>query len=566
MAFKTLEQRFNEKVNQLYAGATLKFDNGKRSTGTFDEPFIVRRVGDGYFGAASRALGRFLPVASAVEDVKRVTLFTFNSRGLVFLAKQALLQTGNTFEKTRVLNPVFAVAAAATPGAGNIVRVRRHLLPLKTLLTKTDPYSGDLLDTWKKGMLQETTYDAVRGRYDATSKKPSFGAQLASPIKNLYNSAKNAKENVGEFGWDYSRPELGKKDEEYVVLGKYFDTRLTTSRFDISSQSYREGVPYTSYSAFSIIPPRITDMENESLLENKYKTTSISSFEDIPSDTTQRLTPERIKINKSISYAVKTQDNGNVLTPYIKYFRGGEGSIIGNRNITDAEGIRSQNARDLALDAEGERRKVSYIKDPGNVTSPTNANRLDAYRNLPTSFDDPIVVSFGMGNDTPVQFRAFIKDLDQSVSPEYKSSQYIGRIEKFVSYVSVQRTLSFKLAVLAFSKDELDVVWKRINFLTGLAYPYGYNRGILQPNIVRLTLGNLYINQPGYITNLSTNFNETTESWDIDRKVPIGASITMQFTLIEKRTVTANSPLYGITETIPGFTQQSAQAITNTTT
>ena len=49
MAFKNLEQRFNEKVNELYDGAKLKFDNGRLSRGANDDPLIVRKPGDGYF-------------------------------------------------------------------------------------------------------------------------------------------------------------------------------------------------------------------------------------------------------------------------------------------------------------------------------------------------------------------------------------------------------------------------------------------------------------------------------------------------------------------------------------
>lgn len=560
MAFKTLEQRFNEKVNQLYAGATLKFDNGKRSTGTFDEPFIVRKVGDGYFGAASRALGRFLPVASAVEDVKRVTLFTFNSRGLVFLAKQYLLQRGNTFENTRLLNPAFVVAAAATPGAGNIVRVRRHWDLSEPMLTKTDPYSPALLLKWKNGMLQQATSDAVRARYEVsanpTNPTPTFSKQLASSFTNIYKSPKNATENVGENGgqrdWKYTRPELEKN--KYILTTEYkyksgstnplnitnYTGPYTGSSNPIDAQKYRPTISnpnsptntdpvYTLKSSSTTSRPTLTTLASGSVIENTaYKNIPISEF-PVKLDPTAPIPRKKI---------------AEIITPQRENY------IAKNTRIAN----------------QGPRR-LSYISDPGNITSPTDANRLDAYKNLPTTLDDdPIIVSIGMGNDDPVLFRAFIKDLNQSVSPEYKSSQYIGRIEKFVSYVSVQRTLSFKLEVLSSSPNELDGTWKRINFLTGLAYPYGYNRGILQPNIVRLTLGNLYINQPGYITNLSTTFNETAESWDIDRKVPIAASIAMQFTLIEKRTVTANSPLYGITETISGFTQQSAQAITNPTT
>jgi hypothetical protein len=114
-------------------------------------------------------------------------------------------------------------------------------------------------------------------------------------------------------------------------------------------------------------------------------------------------------------------------------------------------------------------------------------------------------------------------------------------------YNSVQREVSFKLDLLAFSKDELNIVWKRLNYLTSFVFPYGFNKGILQPNIVRFTIGNVFIDQPGYVTSFSTNFNETAESWDIDAEVPIAATVNMNFMIIEKDTKFADKPFYGIT-------------------
>jgi len=537
MAFKNLEQRFNERVTQLYAGATLKFDNGKRSGGNFDEPFIARRPGDGYFGLASRALGRFLPTTSAFQDVKRLTLFSFNPRGIIFLAKQYLLQTGNTFEQTRLLNPAFAIGAAGLPGAGNIVRIRRHLNPRNTIFTKTDTSYPKIKEL---GLLQETTYDK---NFLGTPSLNSIRASLRVP------NPLGGKRNIGEregIKWETARPEL--IPDNYNQLIHYRRIRPD------ASFKYGGVVVSGSVYGYSITAPNLVKYYGASTGIN------IRDYQISPTSATSKPDTKRLDLLSPTGAAstLKTRE-GYVATEvggqqtkyqqgkpegYLKYFSGGINSINGQLRTGSTDPRKPSNVE----------RPISYIKDPSNVTSSTLAKRLPAYQNLPTSFDDPIVVSFAMGNDDPVQFRAFIKDLDQSISPEYKSSQYIGRIEKFVSYVSVQRELSFKLLVLAFSKTELDVVWTRINFLTGLAYPYGYNRGIMQPNIVRLTLGNLYVNQPGYITNLSTNFADVGESWDIDSEVPIGAAVSIKFTIIEKRTATANAPLYGITENISGFT------------
>jgi len=212
MAFTNLEKRYNQTVNKLYKGATTKFENGKPSTGRNDDPLVVRRVGDGYFGGASRALGRALPVTSALQDVKRLTLFTFSVRGVTFLLKQQLLQTGNTFEQTRLINPVFAIGNAVP-----FLHLRRHLRPLNTLLKKTDTSYSNVR---KLGQLQKSTYDSFTK--NATGGIKGLLKKIAGPITSTI-SAFTAKKNVGDDfgydadGWKKTRPELGTKDSDYIL-------------------------------------------------------------------------------------------------------------------------------------------------------------------------------------------------------------------------------------------------------------------------------------------------------------------------------------------------------------
>lgn len=280
--------------------------------------------------------------------------------------------------------------------------------------------------------------------------------------------------------------------------------------------------------------------------------------------------------------------------PFIKYFNGGEGSIRTAFDLNLLNG--GSNAKTLPESARtlGTKR-ISYIKDPLNIlqknaltsatfsklsytdetgttkTSGTEITTLTEqsvnldlpYSVLPTvgknegngdidGSTDFALVSFAMADKDHVQFRAFIKDLQQSISPQYKDYQYIGRIERFINFTGVQREISFKLAIVAFSEEELNSVWTRINYLTGMVFPYGFTRGILQPNIVRLTIGNVYVDQPGYITSLNTDFSQVTETWHTKdgstQAVPISAQMDIKFVLIEKSTKIATSPFYGITE------------------
>jgi len=589
MSFKSLEDRFNEKVNTLYAGAKTKFDGGKPSTGRNDDPLIVRKPGDGFYTVADKIGGRSLPINSSLQDVKRLTLFTLSVRGIAFLAKQQLLQTGNTFEQTRIINPVFAVGNAVP-----FLHLRRHLRPLNTLLKKTDTSYANVR---KLGQLQKSTYTSFTESAGGGGVK-GFFKKIAGPITSTI-SAITAKKNVGdEFGyddagWAKTRPELGQRDSDYVVsfnAPKFrFGGNLRTETF--SGQMYgaiTNGVGnwngnYTTYinltDGSKKFPPQIfrrhfpfnvspyndivlSDTATERRLQRKYD--DFKFDEPLKAENNNPLGSDIPTILKKIreNYQQDKQNwyendaGGEGIMPYLRYFIGDNQSITDGRQFDPSDGDLGTNAQELAKTRPDKTKKISYIKDPSNFEVVTNKKVLEPYKYIngdADGFTDAITVSFAMANDEPIKFRAFITDLNESVNPTYNSFQYIGRVEKFVNYTGVQRELSFKLGILAFSKDELNGVWRRINYLTGLAFPYGFTKGILQPNIMRLTIGKVYVDQPGYISSISKNFKDISETWDLDEEVPIGATLDMKFTVIEKTTKLAESPFHGITEDMYGF-------------
>lgn len=731
MAFKNLEQRYNENTKKLYAGAKTKFEDGRPSRGASDDPILVRSPGENQKGIKTE--GRGVPFISGPRDVKRLTLFQVSNRGIQFLAKQQLLQTGNTFESTRFINPGFVVSNALP-----FTRNRRHLYPVNALTLIGNNLPGILgkisrkiskenvdtsyLGLQKIGQLQKETYDKYAG-----------GGLLGGLFKKILNmtpigkvvSAVTAKRSVGDGIKEFkqSRPELTSKDPfggvvgvalsafglgglsglfdtGYVVVQQMMQVSNKSTKFSVGklrteeisnfvpkygpSVIKRQYVYYlkpnrapqgstgidlaaaaasnigsirgSDYFAYFTLSPtakwikgkpaytmeengRADYLTNASDIRKKYDTsqkatdvkelqfgtyyrnpTSFGNADDYRKDSsigvnaidesqyagpirTEKLTgfiqgvdlaafedPElgisfpgsqlssenlgdnlenkwkqnvESTVNGSISAEQTIQDlffkevtsNKIETQPFLKYFiAGDQESIINRGTLQDG----TQNARTLGKTARNRKsgKTISYVRDPLNqIAEPSNASVDTPYQRLPspTAESDPVIVSIAMGKSGHVQFRAFITDLQELVTPEYKSYQYIGRTEKFINYTSVQRKATFKLGVIAFSKDELDSVWTRINYLTGLLFPYGFNDGILQPNIIRLTIGNVYHDQPGYITSLNTNFKEISESWDIDKQVPMAATVYIDFILVEKATKIAKSPFYHITENIPGF-------------
>jgi hypothetical protein len=523
MSFKSLEQRFNENVKVLYRGADQKFAGGRPSSGNTDQPLLTQTPGLGYIGQVEGALGRALPISSTARDVQRLTLFSASSPGLVFLAKQQLLQSGNTFAQTRILNPAFVVGNAVP-----FLHIRRHLRPNSGPFGITSSRDVVRKNARLLGQLQPATFETVKAKYLLNSAGIENGrinrlrAYLFRPFTDTITSFRSPRD-VGErggrrspgdgAGWGESRPEIG----IYKFLAEF-------DKSPIGVEDQKKNFQKDADKFFREMGGEIT------IREEVVQPAGVDFGLDLPPQIITSVIPLE------------------PVQPFLKYF------------TSDLEAISSRselmNARDLAKNARDSGRRISYIRDPLNDNAHSSSeNLLDRYKKLKTaqvdgtqSEKDPITVSFAMGSSEHVQFRAFIKDLRISIAPEYNPVQYVGRIEKFVTYTGVQRTVSFGLDIIAFSKKELDVVWNRINYLTGFAYPYGITKGIYQPNIIRFTIGNVYKDQPGYLSSIDFSFNEAGQSWDIDRGVPIGASCNMSFNIIEKNTKAADSSFYAITE------------------
>lgn len=580
--FKTLEDRYNDRVNPssdspnqrpLYADAKTKFAGGKPSIGKSDDPIIVRAPGESQKGIKSEDRGK--PFVSAPVDTERLKRYLVGPKGVQFLLKQQLLQTGNTFAATRIINPLF-VLGNTTP----FVHTRRSLRPISVdQVTQSlggliggrvgsaisfagglasslglGKQSNDITSLRKIAQLQQETFDKLKSK--GYGSDASSGLSIGGLIKKIVTESPLgktitgivAKRSMGEVGdgWKTSRPEL----KTYIPDINYWYFK--------ENQKKLLGIKYTN---------RASDPSENASLPG-VTGAGVDALEGRPAVTLG---------------TVSVTATSNEIR-FLKYFDTVRGIKSATRNSVengnDPVSIRVADKDGVPFTPFGDQRTIRYIFDPSNDAVKTlarnKAREIDGkvkkpYQDLPintnpneASYEDPINVSFAIGKDNHIQFRAFFKDFTLATSPEYKTYQYVGRIEKFVNYVGVQREASFKLSVIAFSKSELDTVWTRINYLTGMVFPYGFTRGILQPNIIRLSIGDVFHDQPGYITSLNTSFNDVSESWEIDenKQVPISATMDIRFVIIEKKTKISISPFFAITENMKNkFTETVGDVI-----
>lgn len=182
---------------------------------------------------------------------------------------------------------------------------------------------------------------------------------------------------------------------------------------------------------------------------------------------------------------------------------------------------------------------------------------LDVHRtarkdSIPFYFTDVV-------NKKVVFFRATVNGVNESVSPEWNSTQYIGRPFKNYSYNGVERTVNFSFTIYPTNANDVITNYTRYNYLVGLTFPAGYigtDRtsysgdlaaqlglsaglsalssggfirgfsvpglqtfaqnipGYIQPPFVKFTLGNLYYDQPAIITSINMTVPDES-AWEI---------------------------------------------------
>jgi len=186
------------------------------------------------------------------------------------------------------------------------------------------------------------------------------------------------------------------------------------------------------------------------------------------------------------------------------------------------------------------RRNKRYYKDWQQVDrAMSNAGRGTLFRHKPSKLDSDsidVIMSVQGTEFQEVRFRAFIEDINETVTPSYNENKYIGRYETFYTYDRVTRDVAFKLTLHAFSKEERKQVMQKMAYLTSLAYPEASDN-YLTPTITNLTIGTVYMKQPCIVQNLTHSIEGDT-SWDIDEQTPMTISVSLGVRLLDKRLYT----------------------------
>ena len=150
-------------------------------------------------------------------------------------------------------------------------------------------------------------------------------------------------------------------------------------------------------------------------------------------------------------------------------------------------------------------------------------------------------------NDKLIVFDAILSGITDTISPEYSSERYIGRPESVYVYQGVQRSVGFTFDVYPMTRQELPVIWEKLNYLVGLCYPNwvdspyaGVRVADINPitmvsPICELTIGDMYNGTPGYLSSLTMTVQDGT-TWEFEEnlKLPHYIQVTVEFVYIGK--------------------------------
>ncbi len=132
-------------------------------------------------------------------------------------------------------------------------------------------------------------------------------------------------------------------------------------------------------------------------------------------------------------------------------------------------------------------------------------------------------------NSKYIIFRAFLSGVSETLSPEWSSEKYIGRPDSVHVYQGVERSMSFEFMVNPSSKQELPILWEKMNYLVGLTYPSWRKVGTgkrMEAPFISLTIGDMYNAVPGFLSSLSITVDDNSP-WELDEGFQLPHTITV---------------------------------------
>jgi len=532
----TLADLFNQKSQDIYK----KFS--PRTGDAQSQPYVSIMPDSNASRSRIKDDNRAVPVVSALRDKERISKFLKSSDGILFIAKQTLLQTGNTFVTTKLYNPISPLLNVVP-----FIHARRFI---PTQVGTINP-SGLLQNATVEDMLNKMVISGKVQALPSLTRKTLLPTVTSLAKTYVSGQIRSAAKSIIPLPQNYfeSRPEYRKFG--YINDGRLPDSSSGPLIFDAQPLNQR-GTQRLNYTATI-----------KSQLVSKAVTLTVKALSRvIPKSIRKELVLPTVTANEKIPSFIEAanefrenQRKNNENRFKSKYFIDG-GALNKEDSVatplsSDISGINTVFGSVLRDPYNYEKYFVTNENNPTDINGNKLNNSLNYSNIIGEQERGSDIIKFifrDINNSNPVYFRALLSSIKESIKTEFNEQRYVGRTERFVTYGGAKRGLNLSFNIVAFSQDEVDGMWSRVNYLSGLAFPRGVEYGFMVPPLFKMTIGGLYENQPCYIESLDYDFLDDTITFDIDKEVPFAINVTMQLSILEKRSKFYDSPFYKITE------------------
>jgi len=113
-----------------------------------------------------------------------------------------------------------------------------------------------------------------------------------------------------------------------------------------------------------------------------------------------------------------------------------------------------------------------------------------------------------------MHFRAYIDQFSDAYNASWNEQKYMGRGESFYKYDNFKRSINLAFTVMAQSKPELMVMYRKLNYLASNLAPDYTTAGFMSGPLVQLTMGGWCYELPGFINSLTLEVPQESP-WEI---------------------------------------------------
>ena len=215
---------------------------------------------------------------------------------------------------------------------------------------------------------------------------------------------------------------------------------------------------------------------------------------------------------------------------------------------------------------KGPNYKSAYTWKPSGILNTTLGADLTDLTSHTTQdfikffFTGPLLKNSSTKKDEILVFRAIITELSDRFSPTWQESQMIGRADPNYHYTGFSRDVSLNFTVYATSRDELKPIWRKLNALAGYTTPiYDANNMTLGSPWMRITIGDLFHQQPVVLSSLSYTMHDQDTIWEINiekdpymKQVPHKIDVQCEFHMITDFLPQKGGQFYSLSDSYDG--------------